>query len=119
MTPAEALRRFEQKLVSARTIAASEQAFDKYEKEWMPLPSEMTHQGFTAGYDAAMDAVRAVLVGVQNEVLRASPLCDGAPRVIRGGELVAPCGRAYPHGAHGHIPSDDPYVEELTAGGSE
>lgn len=78
MTPSEAIRRVEQKLVSARTIAASEHAFEKYAKDMLPDMKEVSacnehaliHQGFDAGYSAAMDAVRAILIPIQSEVLR-------------------------------------------------
>lgn len=76
MTPAEALRRFEQRLIPVRTVAGAGQALEQYTTDMLPAghfasPSYAAlAQGFHAGYDAAMAQVRRILAETQSESLR-------------------------------------------------
>jgi hypothetical protein len=74
----EALRRFEQRLIPARTTAGQVEAWEAYRADWLPSDDKVAaeaftpliNQGFAAGYDAAMARVRAILGSVQSEILR-------------------------------------------------
>jgi hypothetical protein len=76
MTGAGALHRFEQKLIPVRTTAGLNESWEAFVGSMLPQPlpdgqrSALIHQGFDAGYDAAMARVRAILADVQSEVLR-------------------------------------------------
>lgn len=73
-TPSEALRRFEQQLIPVRTVAGNEECWRLYQQDMLPdlAPDKEVaiHQGFSAGYDAAMAQVRRILTAVQTESLR-------------------------------------------------
>lgn len=74
MNGPQALTEFERSLISVRGVAANEAAWLTYRAE--ELPEDMAedvlvkmHQGYSAGYDAAMKATRETLVKVQNVAL--------------------------------------------------
>lgn len=75
MTPIEALRRFERALIPIRTTAGQVESWEDYRTDWLPLGTDpkdenLIAQGFAAGYDAAMNRVRATLAGVQTQTIR-------------------------------------------------
>lgn len=78
MKAIEAIRAFEAKLVGIRTVAAANRALETYTDAMLPdginpdspFMGGLT-QGFHAGYDAAMNAVRMELNGIQTAALRA------------------------------------------------
>jgi hypothetical protein len=81
---AEALRVFERRLIPLRTTAGSEERFHQWAAATLPESMDEraqapVHQGWDAGYSAAMDAVRQLLAQCQTEALRNSPL--GGPGV--------------------------------------
>lgn len=71
-TPAATLREAEQRFLSQRTDAAVNESWDAYAKDMLPvLPEELMspiHQGFEAGYAAAINRVRMLLANLQAEV---------------------------------------------------
>lgn len=82
MTPAEALRRFEERLIPEQLVAAQDSAFELYAEENLPNPDDqidsyaertrkrntLIRQGYEAGYARAMQKVRAMLMETQGEV---------------------------------------------------
>lgn len=82
MTGGEALRRFEAGLLPVRTIAGNNEAWERYRSQWLPQDpdsrgkqalTQVIHQGFDAGYDAAMAEVRRILATVQSAALHDLP----------------------------------------------
>lgn len=68
----QALRRIEQRLVSARSIATCDAAFERYAKENLPedAKSAQIHQGWDAGWAEAMRTIGAELTKAQTDALR-------------------------------------------------
>jgi hypothetical protein len=70
MTPSEALRRMEARLIPIRTAAGNREAWEDYRAQWLSNDDARVHQGFEAGYDAAMRRVTKAVSNTQTEVLR-------------------------------------------------
>lgn len=73
MTAAGTLREFEQRFLSQRTIAANRESWEQYAGDMLPLteaPDPKIQQGFEAGFDAAMNRVRVLLMNMQDDINR-------------------------------------------------